>query len=177
MLWTWNITFCLKCKILHQKHVSMQATPMNKGTGDKKSWGKTVEYLPSSSLFSSGTLHAIRFLAVRPSSATIFLTLSWLLERWKEAWKQEIQEQKMCVYVYVYRYKFLFWYVNFIQYVVKPFKGSLQITYFHQLFKMYLFSQPFFYLISRLIHQNDMSSYPIAWNGCLRHTFFFLSSF
>lgn len=40
---------------------------------------------PSSSLFSRGTLQAMRFRAVRPSSATIFLTLSWLLERWKDA--------------------------------------------------------------------------------------------
>lgn len=40
---------------------------------------------PSSSLFSRGTLQAMRFRAARPSSATIFLTLSWLLERWKDA--------------------------------------------------------------------------------------------
>lgn len=34
------------------------------------------KYIPSSSLLSRGTLQAIRFLAVRPSSATILLTLS-----------------------------------------------------------------------------------------------------
>lgn len=43
--------------------------------------------LPSSSLLSSGTLQAIRFLAVRPSSATILLTCR-LLERWNEAYAQ-----------------------------------------------------------------------------------------
>lgn len=72
----------------------------------KTSWGKTAKYIPSSSLFSSGTLHAIRFLAVRPSSATIFLTLSWLLERWKEAWKHEMQEWKIRIYIYMCVYSF-----------------------------------------------------------------------
>lgn len=45
----------------------------------------TWKHKPSSSLFSRGTLQAMRFRAARPSSATIFLTLSWLLERWNEA--------------------------------------------------------------------------------------------
>lgn len=86
-------------EILCKKHVSIQATPVDKGLAEKKIWGKTAKYIPSSSLFCRGTLQAIRFLAVRPSSATIFLTLSWLLERWKEAWKQEIQEWKISVYI------------------------------------------------------------------------------
>lgn len=46
-------------------------------------------YQPSSSLFSRGTLQAMRFRAARPSSATIFLTLSWLLERWKDACRRD----------------------------------------------------------------------------------------
>lgn len=44
-----------------------------------------TSHQPSSSLLSRGTLQAIRFRAARPSSATIFRTLSWLLERWKDA--------------------------------------------------------------------------------------------
>ena len=47
---------------------------------------------PSSSLFSRGTLQAMRLRAARPSSATIFLTLSWLLERWNEAWEGEMKK-------------------------------------------------------------------------------------
>ena len=48
---------------------------------------------PSSSLFSTGTLQAMRFRAARPSSATIFRTLSWLVERWKDVCRRDRRHQ------------------------------------------------------------------------------------
>lgn len=58
-----------------------------------------ILHQPSSSLFSRGTLQAMRFRAARPSSATIFLTLSWLLERWKEACSSSSTRVRLVFYL------------------------------------------------------------------------------